>query len=551
MQSTDVLVVGAGPTGLMAANQLQHFGVDFLIIDSKSCPTKESRAIGVSARSMEVYQQLGLDDKIIKRSVKVNGFHLYSNGNRKATIRFDDMGEGLSDFPYMMFIFEQSKNETLLYENLLAHNNDVMWNTSFLELNEYACFVDATIQTESGTDIVRAKYVIGCDGARSPVRQQKDFTFKGGTYENRFYVADVKNGNSFDHDKLLLAPSDTLFTAFFPMEGEGVFRMVGTLPEKHNDKADVTFDEIKEGVSLACGLNLKYEAVNWFSIYKLHHRCVDSFTKGRIHLAGDSAHIHSPAGGQGMNTGLQDAHNLAWKLAYHLKGHAKASLLNTYNEERLPFAKWLLGFTDRGFTLMSSRDWWTLRLRKYIMLNIIGFMFKMKKVRARMFAIFSQTKYDYADSSLSLSNSQQKLTFKAGQRLPYLEPGYYTKFSASSFHLLHISNEKMSIETQKKIQGIFSFPIQIVDELINDDWKKLGVRSELFILIRPDTHIAYIADDSNVEQWKHYLKSILRLIASVNLDIHINIVLHKYLLSFNNLRYREILGIAYYYKCDV
>jgi len=116
-------------------------------------------------------------------------------------------------------------------------------------------------------------------------------------------------------------------------------------------------------------MELKYEAVNWFSIYKLHHRCVDNFTEGRVHLAGDSAHIHSPAGGQGMNTGLQDAHNLAWKLAYHLKGYAKPDLLRTYNEERLPFAKWLLGFTDRGFTVMSGDGWFISRFRKYVRLN--------------------------------------------------------------------------------------------------------------------------------------------------------------------------------------
>jgi len=454
---------------------------------------------------MELYQQMGLDDEIIKRSVKVDGYHLHSNGKRKASIRFDDMGEGLSDFTYMMFVFEQSKNETLLYENLLAHDKDVMWNTSFVELKEHTDFVNCTVQTDLGTDIIQAKYVIGCDGARSPVRNQKDFTFEGGTYENRFYVADVKLANNFDQDKLLLSPSDTLFTAFFPLEGKGNFRMVGTLLEKYNNRDDITFDEIKEGVNAACRLDLKYEAINWFSIYKLHHRCVDSFTKGRIHLAGDSAHIHSPAGGQGMNTGLQDAHNLAWKMAFQLKGYAKTDLLNTYSEERLPFAKWLLGFTDRGFTLMSSRNWWTSRLRKYVVLNIIGWMFKVKKIRARMFKTFSQTAYDYTDCSLSHSDSKQKLTFKAGQRLPYIEPKFYTQFKAPSFHILHIANKRMDASTGKMMQNNFPFPIHIVEKSITKAWQKLGVHSELFILIRPDTYIAYIADDFKVEQWKAYL----------------------------------------------
>lgn len=505
MKTTDVLVVGAGPTGLMAANQLQRFGVDFLIVDHKSGPTTESRALGVSPRSMELYQQLGLDSEIIKRSVKANGFHLYSNGKRKASIRFDYMGKGLSDFSHMMYIFEQSKNEALLYENLLTQGKDVLWNTSFVELDEQFDFVEAKVQTDDGIENICAKYLIGCDGARSPVRHQKDFTFEGGTYENRFYVADVKLANDFDHDRIILAPSDTIFTGFFPMEGEGTFRMVGTLLEKYNNRDGLTFDDIKEGVNLACGMNLKFEAVNWFSIYKLHHRSVDGFTKGRVHLAGDSAHIHSPAGGQGMNTGLQDAHNLAWKLACHLKGYAKAELLSTYNEERLPFAKWLLGFTDRGFTLMSSRDWWTAKFRKHFVLNIIGWMFKVKKIRTRMFKTLSQTKYDYTSCSLSKNDSKQKLTFKAGQRLPYIESKFYTHFSAPAFHVLHISIKKIDDETEKLMKETFPFPFRVVERPLTEVWQRLGVRSELFILIRPDTHMAYIADEFNAEKWKTYL----------------------------------------------
>lgn len=505
MQSTDVLIVGAGPTGFMAANQLQRFGVDFLLIDSKSKPTIESRALAVSGRSMELYQQLGLADEVLRRAVKMIGFHIYSNGKRKASVRFDNIGDGLSDFPYMMFVFEQNKNETILYENLLAQGKRVMWNTSFIELTEHADFVDVIIQTDSGTETIRAKYVIGCDGARSPVRHQKDFTFEGGTYENKFYVADVKLANDFDRDRLMLAPSDETFTAFFPMEGERNFRIVGTLLKQFADRNDITFDDIKTEVSRASRMDLKYDAVNWFSTYKLHHRCVDSFTKGRVHLAGDSAHIHSPAGGQGMNTGLQDAHNLAWKLAYHLKGYAKADLLTTYNEERLPFAKWLLGFTDRGFTIMSGDGWFISRFRKYVMLNIIKRLFTSNKFKHRIFKTFSQIAYDYADSSLSLNDSKQKLTFKAGQRLPYIEPKFYTRFSKPTFHVLHISNKKISADAAKMMQDTFPFPIHIIEESLTEAWQKLGVRSELFVLVRPDTYIAYLSDEFEVEQWKGYL----------------------------------------------
>jgi len=132
-------------------------------------------------------------------------------------------------------------------------------------------------------------------------------------------------------------------------------------------------------------------------------------------------------------------------------------------------------------------------------------MFKVKKIRARMFKTFSQTKYDYAECSLSHSDSQQKLTFKAGQRLPYMGPKFYTQFSAPAFHILYIGDEKMDNDTEKMIQEIFPFPVHIVQQLLTEAWQKLGVRSELFILIRPDTHIAYMADEFNAERWKAYL----------------------------------------------
>jgi|GEM_PF-3307536 len=164
-------------------------------------------------------------DEVLQRTVKIKGFQLYSNGKRKTSIRFDNIGEGLSDFPYMMVVFEQNKNETILHENLLAQGKDVMWNTFFIELTEQADFVEATVETESGTATIRAKHIIGCDGALSPVRHQKDFTFEGGTYENKFYVADVRLGNNFDQNSLMLAPSDETFTAFFRWKGSAIFAL--------------------------------------------------------------------------------------------------------------------------------------------------------------------------------------------------------------------------------------------------------------------------------------------------------------------------------------
>lgn len=494
-QTTDILIVGAGPTGLMAANQLNRFGVDFLIIDSKSGPTLESRALAVSARSMELYQQLGLAEQVQAQSIPITGFKLYYDGKLKGDGSFKDLGTDKSDFPHLLNIFEQHHNEKLLYENLQKNGAEVLWNTAFESLETYQDYVIAMVKTREGSYQIKSKYVIGCDGASSPVRRSLNFSFGGGTYENKFYVVNVKLKTSLDADRITLAPADEIFTAFFPMKGERRFRLVGTLHKTISEKENITFEDIKNAVKYATKFELDFEEVQWFSIYKLHHRCVDTFSKGNIFLAGDSAHIHSPAGGQGMNTGLQDAHNICWKLAFVLKGYANKSLLETYNAERLPFAKWLLGFTDRGFNIISSNRWLTTFFRKYIVMNVMSKLFTLANIQQRIYGILSQTAYSYADSLLSKMNSKQKLTFNAGDRLPYIRNGTYKDFSDPCFHLLHISDtQNIDADT---ITYAFTFPVKIVQHKISDGWDKFGVTDELYILIRPDTYIAFVFDNIN------------------------------------------------------
>ncbi len=508
---TDVVIIGAGPTGLMAANQLQQFGIDFIIIDTKSGPTIESRALAVSARSMELYQQLGLAEAVLSKAVSVQGFELYANGKLKADVNMQNIGSGLSDFPHMMTIFEQNKNEQILYDNLKKQGGNVHWQTKFVSLSEMDKEVEVVVEDKKGSHTIHCQYLIGCDGASSPVRRQLDFTFEGGTYENKFFVADIVLKNRFSHDKVILAPADNIFSAFFPMEGEDCYRMVGTLPKAYADIENITFEDIKESVAKSSKMNLPFDKVNWFSTYKLHHRCVDKLSKGRVFLAGDSAHIHSPAGGQGMNTGLQDAHNLCWKMAFVLKGLATTTLLDTYNEERLPFAKWLLGTTDRGFTLMSSTDRLPAIFRKYILFNFVGFATSFKRVRTNAFMMASQIWYNYQKATLSVSDSQQKLAFNAGDRLPFVKEKFFTAFRQPCFHLLHIGNQPLPEKTKNDFKKSYPFELQFVDNQIDASWQKLGVHKELFILVRPDLFIGYMADELDNIKIKAYLDKHFKL----------------------------------------
>jgi 2-polyprenyl-6-methoxyphenol hydroxylase-like FAD-dependent oxidoreductase len=352
---TDVVVVGAGPTGLMAANQLMRFGIDFIIVDTKDGPTDQSRAIVLTPRSMEIYHQLGLSDDVKANSADILSVNAYTGGKRKARIEIGEIGKGLSEFPCLIG-YEQSKNETLLYRNLTDHGHDVRWHTEFEAFAVTEDGVEAHVEHEGESYTIACRYLIGCGGARSPVRHQLGFSFPGGTYDNRFFVADTMLKWALDYEQLIVSPGDATFCGFFPLEGDRRYRVIGTLPAGDVDREDIAFSDVEALVIENLGLPVTFEAVNWFATYKLHHRMTDRFRDGPIFIAGDAAHIHSPAGGQGMNTGLQDAYNLVWKLAFVLKGHGREELLDTYDEERLPFAKWLLKFTDRGFSVMTSTN---------------------------------------------------------------------------------------------------------------------------------------------------------------------------------------------------
>ena len=505
---TDVLVIGAGPTGLMAANQLNRFGIDFIIIDKKNGPTEQSRAIAVTSRSLEIYEQMGLSDEVIANGQRINSFHFFTQGKQRGIVKVGEIGKGLSDFNYLLG-YEQSKNEELLTRNLIEHGQKVLWGTGFVELKEYHKNIQVLARNHQGDIFIEAKYLIACDGASSPVRHQLKMKFEGGTYENKFFVADTILRWKLGYDGLVISPADRNFVGFFPMKGKSNYRVLGTLPDDYSEKTDITFHDIEKVVVETLGIDIAFEKVNWFSIYNLHHRRVDQFREGSVFVAGDAAHIHSPAGGQGMNTGLQDAYNLAWKLAFVIRGYAKQNLLETYNEERLPFAKWLMSFTDRGFNLMTTDNWLLAFIRKHFASRLVGLVVKQNWFRPRAFKILSQIGYSYHGMALSGSSTNQKLKFKSGDRLPYVvdndvSKSIYHLFTAPAFHLLHIGMETMAEEECVKFKKAFPFPMTIVESKI-EHWQEYGVKSDLYIIIRPDNYILYLSDSPDVTKIHHHL----------------------------------------------
>ncbi|MFM9904566.1 MAG: FAD-dependent monooxygenase [Pyrinomonadaceae bacterium] len=515
MTNTDVIIIGAGPTGLALACQLIRYGVDFIIIDEKDTTTPYSKAIGVQARTLEIYDQIGLAHKLSSQGAIAEGAKLFAGGKIRGEIDFRDIGRGLSPFPGVLIV-EQGKHEKLLYEYITSHGVDVRWQTELTTFAQDDAGVTAELRGRDGrAESIEAKYLIACDGAKSPVRHTLGLSFEGSTFERMFYVADVGIDWKYGSGGLFAFLMRDNLLVVFTMDGENRYRIVGTFPEEFaKDEGDILYEEIEEQIRKDAEIEFDITNVNWFSTYKVHTRHVERFSKGRCFLAGDAAHIHTPAGAQGMNTGIQDGYNLAWKLAFVLKGHADDKLLETYNEERLPNAENLLRTTDRFFNLVANPNPLFAFFRIYIFPFVAKFVSQLYFVRAFVFPRISQIAINYRGSSLSKNDGSFRV--KAGDRMPWVQVdghSIYDGLKTPQFHLLYFHDGKGG-------PGV-------MDNLIPDNWKeridaqtfslypeiaeKFGSDGSFVVILRPDNYIGMISDDTSAENIQSYLNLTTRL----------------------------------------
>ncbi|HXK39462.1 MAG TPA: FAD-dependent monooxygenase, partial [Candidatus Paceibacterota bacterium] len=347
-------------------------------------------------------------------------------------------------YPFVLIV-EQGKHEALLHDHIRSTGHAVRWRTGLEKFEQDDNGVAVTIKTPDGAiETVEAKYLVAADGAKSPVRHALGLSFEGSTFERMFYVADVDIDWQVEHNALTAVLMKDNLLAFFPMSGEKQWRIVGTFPEEFSkDEGDVLYEEIEEQIIRDTELALDITRVNWFSTYKVHTRHAERFREGRCFLAGDSAHIHSPAGAQGMNTGIQDGYNLAWKLALVLAGTADGKILDTYNEERLPNAVTLLRTTDRFFNLAASPEPVMSYIRVHVFPYVAGVAFSLDAVKKFVFPRISQIAIQYRDSSLSDHEDDAGLEVKSGDRMPYLlvdGKSVYDRLHDAKFHLVSFSD---------------------------------------------------------------------------------------------------------------
>jgi 2-polyprenyl-6-methoxyphenol hydroxylase-like FAD-dependent oxidoreductase len=507
---TDVIIVGAGPTGLSMACQFIRYGVDFVILDRKETTTPHSKAIGVQARTLEIYEQIGLADKLIEQGAIAAKARMVVGGEVRGEVEFSELGKGLSPYPFVLIV-EQGKHEKILYDFIKVNSKDILWQTELENFSQDESSVKATVKNAIGkTQTIEAKFLVGCDGAKSPVRHLLGLTFEGSTFERMFYVADVQIDWKFSHDALhAFLMKDTLL-AFFPMTGEKQWRIVGTFPEEFaKDEGEILYEEIEERIKHDAELELDIANVNWFSTYKVHTRHVNKFSEGRCFLAGDSAHIHTPAGAQGMNTGIQDGYNLAWKMALVLKGKADEKILETYNEERLENAENLLKTTDRFFNLAANPDTFLSYLRLYVFPYIAGVAFSIDAVKKFVFPRISQIAINYRDSSLS-ENVANNFKVKAGDRMPYFSvdgKSIYDRLCQPKFHLLVFSDDDENFRDLGN--EIRNDSVDFNAAPLSSEVKKIfGAENSFIILLRPDNYIGLISAETSLAKVKNYLEKL-------------------------------------------
>jgi len=514
---TDVLVAGAGPTGLALACQLVRHGVDFVVVEQNEGVTPYSKAIGVHARTLEIYDQLGLARTAVERGTVAGKARVLAGGEVRGEFDLSRVGEGMSPFPFVLML-EQSKNERLLYEYLQGQGKDVRWNTELESFSQTGSGVTALVRTAGGaSQTVEARYLVGCDGAKSPVRHALGLTFEGSTFERTFYVADAQVDWAFAHDALTVSLSSETFVIFFPLKGERRYRVVGVFPEEFaKAEGEVLYAEIEARIKAEAQLELDIHDVEWFSTYKVHTRHVGSFSRGRCFLAGDSAHIHSPAGAQGMNTGIQDAYNLAWKMALALKGRAGARLLDTYNEERLENARNLLRTTDRMFQLAAGPEWFLAFLRTNLFPAVAGYLFSLDTVRRFVFPLLSQIGINYRHGSLSRHEGYENFEVKAGDRMPYFEAGggsVYDRLREPKFHLLAFGDERDAVrmwegEAERRYADLVDFHALPLGREVAETF---GADGPFSVLLRPDNYVGHISAGTSPSGWQAYLSDVVGL----------------------------------------
>ncbi|KAB0676082.1 FAD-dependent monooxygenase [Aureimonas leprariae] len=483
MSDPQVLIVGAGPTGLVLALRLARHGIPFHIVAKAAGPGEASRAMVVHARTLEFYAQMGFADEVVAKGIRMERARFHEGTRELAMLSFKDVGTGMSPYPFVL-CYPQDDHERFLAERLRGFGAAIEWDTELISLEQDGERVRVVLRRDGREEAVEVPYLCGCDGAHTATRRELGFDFPGGTYDQLFFVADVAIDGPFQTD-LHMHLGERSLVLMLPVRSSGMQRLIGVVPPMLSGRNDFGFDDVRPYAEDLLGIRVA--TVNWFSTYRVHHRVAAHFRSNRVFIAGDAGHLHSPAGGQGMNTGIGDAVNLSWKLAHLVQGRISPDILDTFEAERIVFARKLVETTDRAFQGMVGEGWTSRVLRDWIMPHLMPVATHLPAVRRALFATLSQTRIAYRDSAISEGKVGG---VSGGDRLPWTGDNY-ASLDGRDWGLHVYGEPSREVETAAAAHDIVvrAYPWEEAAE-------RSGFKRDALYLVRPDGHVAL----ANAEQ---------------------------------------------------
>jgi len=390
--ASPVIVNGAGPVGLTMACELARHGVAVRIFDKAADPTPQSRALAIFPRTLEVFSTVGILDDVLAEGQHLRAISFYNDTRLMTRMDFDSI-----DSPYRFAIaLPQHHTERVLAKRLESLGVRVERQMELIGLDQDSALVRARYRKPDGTEqVVETPWLIGCDGAHSAVRHLIGMNFHGAQYDEEFLLADVRVESDLPTNEAnLFFTKDGVF-AYFPFKGGRGRIIADQRPAAKHAGAEPTMEEIAEIARSRCFHPLRLSDPKWKAWFRISHRMVEHFWRGRVFLAGDAAHIHSPAGGQGMNTGIQDAFNLGWKLALVARGIVAPRLLESYESERIPVARSVVYLTDRMTRAATAQNAAAQHLRNMLVPLLTGIPFVREAISERL----SEVAIDYRGAS--------------------------------------------------------------------------------------------------------------------------------------------------------
>jgi 2-polyprenyl-6-methoxyphenol hydroxylase-like FAD-dependent oxidoreductase len=480
MRKTEVLIVGAGPTGLTLATLLARLGVRCIVIDKNTGPSTTSKALGLQYRVSELLTWMGLYERFEARAAVQTRVNLYDGNRRIARLALDllEGRSGAGAFAPRPLILPQSETERLLGQALAEAGGTIEWGR---ELSDFVDGDDSVIAELADGERVEARYLVSCEGAHSIARKRANIAFDGKTYAHDFIMADLTMETELTRGEAhsWLHPDGVVSAITMP--GERCWRL---FIEAGSTAVDpVTLEAVRAlYVERSGDRQSRLSNPSWLTRFKIHARMVERFRAGRVFLAGDAAHLHSPSGGQGITTGMQDAYNLGWKLAQVLRHGAPEALLDTYDEERRPAARAVLATTDRNTRVMFAEG----PVGKWFRNHVFMPLFATRPVQRYVFGKLSQLDMGYRGSSLSSTRVRRRLA--AGDRAPdvILSGGQalFDLLRAARFVAL-LTGDDAELAGMLGRLGIVARVIEADGEL----GRLYGARRGELWLIRPDGYI--------------------------------------------------------------